>query len=75
LSAKWQQRKHIFAIERRDIILHGDEYNFTEENKKEMLKRFLNKQYVKCFLPEFARDVKEIKCKLALLESLKAAYM
>jgi hypothetical protein len=55
--------------------LHGDEYNFTKEDKQEVLRTFLDKQFVKCLLPKFGRDVKETKCKLALLKSLKAAYM
>jgi hypothetical protein len=39
-----------------------------------MLKRFLNKQ-MKCLVPEFTSDVREIECKLDLLESFKSTYM
>ncbi len=55
--------------------MHGDEYNFTKEDKQYVLKRFLDKQFVRCLLPKFVKDLNEIECKLALLESLKAAYM
>lgn len=69
------RRKHISAIERLDIILHGDEYNFTKEDKQEMLRRFLDKQSVRCLLPKFTSDARKIECKLALFESFKATYM
>ncbi len=69
------RKKDIFAIERFDTILHGDEYNFTEEDKQEMLRRFLNKQSVRCLLPKFISDARNIERKLALFESLKVTYM
>jgi hypothetical protein len=40
-----------------------------------MFRRFLGKTFVNFLLPEFVRDARYIECKLALLESLKVAYM
>jgi len=55
--------------------LHGDEYNFTKEDKQKVLRRFLDKQSMRCLLPKFAKDVRKTERKLALLEILKATYM
>jgi hypothetical protein len=40
-----------------------------------MFRRFLGKTFVSFLLPKFVRDARNIECKLALLESLKVAYM
>ncbi len=56
-------------IERFDTILHGVKYNSIKEDKQEVLRRFLDKQSMRCLLPKFARDVKNTKRKLALLKT------
>jgi hypothetical protein len=40
-----------------------------------VLKRFLDKQSMKCLLPKSTNDAREIECKLDLLESFKTTYM
>jgi hypothetical protein len=40
-----------------------------------VLRRFLDKNSVNFLLPKFARDARDTKYKLALLERVKAAYM
>jgi hypothetical protein len=55
--------------------LCGDEYNFTKEDKQKMFRRFLDKQFMKCLLPNFTSDVREIERKLDLFESFKATYI
>jgi hypothetical protein len=45
-----------------------------DEDKQNVLKRFLDKNEVKCLLPEHVRNAKDVEYKLSLLESLKVAY-
>jgi hypothetical protein len=44
----------------------------TDEDKQNVLKRFLDKDDVKCLLPEHAKNARDVEYMLGLLESLKA---
>jgi hypothetical protein len=55
-------------------VLHNSRNNFSDEDKQEVLKRFLDKDNVKGLLPKFARNSRNIEQKSCLLESLKFAY-
>jgi hypothetical protein len=49
----------------------------NDKDKQLVLKRFLDKDHVKCLLPEFVRDVRDVRDvehKLNLLNNLKATY-
>ncbi len=43
-----------------------------DEDKQNVLKRFLDKDEVKCLLPKHAKNARDVEYKLGLLESLKA---
>jgi hypothetical protein len=46
----------------------------TDEDKQNFLKRFLDKDEVKCLLLEHAKNARDVEYKLGLLESLQGTY-
>ncbi len=65
---------------RKCIVVANNLYNelcsiahcLTDEDKQNVLKRFLDKDDVKCLLPEHAKNARDVEYMLGLLESLKA---
>jgi hypothetical protein len=66
---KWQK-----GVESLNNVIHISRNNFNDENKQEVLRKFLDKDNVKGFLLRFARNAKDIEQKLCLLENLKSTY-
>jgi hypothetical protein len=47
----------------------------SDEDKQNVLKRFLDKNEVKCLLLKHVKNSTDVEYKLSLLESLKVAYV
>jgi hypothetical protein len=71
-ESRW--RKCTFVVNNLYNELCSTTHCLINEDKKNVLKRFLDKDEVKCLLPEHARNARDVEYKLGLLESLKAAY-
>jgi hypothetical protein len=54
--------------------LHDVDHNLNDEDKQQVLRRFLDKETIWDLLPKFARHAKDTKQKLSLLESMEDAY-
>lgn len=68
------RRKCITIMNRLNIELHIIEHNFNDEDRQNVLKRFLNKEDVKSMFFEFQQKTKNIEQKLTLFDNIKAAY-
>jgi hypothetical protein len=49
-------------------------HELNDKEKQLVLRRFLDKDHVKCLLPELVRNAKDVEHKLNLFNSLKVAY-
>jgi hypothetical protein len=72
--ATTQWRKYCVVADNLHELLFNPTHNFTNEVKQHSLRKFLDKNNVQGFLPQFVNDANDIKCKLSLLENLKITY-
>jgi hypothetical protein len=69
-----EQIRSITITNRLNIELHNIEHNFNDEDRQNVLKRFLNKEDVKSMFLEFQQKTKDIERKLTLFDNIKVAY-
>ncbi len=67
-------RKCIIVADSLSNFLHDVDHNLNDEDKQQVLRRFLDKETIWDLLPKFARHAKDTKQKLSLLESMEDAY-
>jgi hypothetical protein len=72
ITAQW--RKYYVVADNFHELLFNPTHNFTNEDNQHALRKFLNKNNVQGLLPQFVKDVNDIKRKLCLLRNLKIAY-
>ncbi len=69
-----QWRKYCVVVDNLHELLFNPTRNFTNEDRRHALRKFLDKDNVQGLLPQFVKDTSDIKDKLSLLENLKIAY-
>jgi histidyl-tRNA synthetase len=67
-------RKYVRVANNHNKVLYDVAHNFNDEDRRHVLKRYLDKENVQAFFLESIRHGRDTKKKLKLLESMKDAY-